>query len=60
MLLAGSKPQEQEVQVNTITAQIRELQTLPAAQLAERYAALFGKEPRVRNVAWLLDRKSVV
>jgi hypothetical protein len=37
----------------TIATQIRELQTLAPAQLAERYQALFGKPPRVRNAAWL-------
>ncbi|HEX5050431.1 MAG TPA: DUF2924 domain-containing protein [Planctomycetota bacterium] len=39
--------------MSTIAQQIRELQSLPAAQLAERYEALFGKPPRVRNRAWL-------
>jgi hypothetical protein len=39
--------------VNTIAQQIRELQDLPVAQLATRYAALFGKPPRVRNAAFL-------
>jgi hypothetical protein len=37
----------------TISKQIAELQTLPAATLAARYEELFGKAPRVRNVAWL-------
>ena len=37
----------------TVTAQIRALQTAPAADLADRYTALFGKPPRVRNRAWL-------
>src|SRR4030095_16153899 len=53
MWLAGSKPQEQEVHVNTIAAQITALQTLPAAQLAARYCELFGRPPRVMNAAWL-------
>lgn len=39
--------------MTTIAPQIRELQTLAPAQLAERYAALFGKPPRNRNKAWL-------
>ena len=39
--------------MNTIAAQITALQTLPAAQLAERYTELFGRPPRVRNAAWL-------
>ena len=38
---------------NTIATQVRELQHLAADQLAERYTALFGKPPRIRNVAWL-------
>jgi hypothetical protein len=37
----------------TISQKIRALQTLPPAALAERYTELFGREPRVRNVAWL-------
>ena len=37
----------------TVTAQIRALQTATAADLADRYTALFGKPPRVRNRAWL-------
>jgi hypothetical protein len=37
----------------TLTAQIRTLQTAPAAELADRYTALFGKPPRIRNRAWL-------
>ena len=39
--------------MNTIAQQIRELQHLPAAELAARYTDLFGKLPRVRNVAFL-------
>jgi hypothetical protein len=39
--------------MSTISKQVLELQTLPAAELATRYAGLFGKPPRVRNVAWL-------
>ena len=38
----------------TITMQLRALQTATAADLADRYVALFGKPPRVRNRAWLL------
>lgn len=37
----------------TITQQIRELQNLAPAQLADRYSALFGRAPRNRNRAWL-------
>lgn len=37
----------------TITLQLRALQTATAADLADRYIALFGKPPRVRNRAWL-------
>ena len=37
----------------TLTAQIRALQTATAADLADRYTALFGKPPRIRNRAWL-------
>jgi hypothetical protein len=40
--------------MNTITQQLRTLQTQPAAELAERYAELFGKPPRNHNRAWLL------
>ena len=39
--------------MSTIAQQIRELQELAPAQLAERYAELFGKPPRVRNAAFL-------
>lgn len=39
--------------MNTIVTQIRELQTMPAARLAARYAELFGKEPRICHAAWL-------
>src|SRR5678815_1903006 len=54
MWLAGFEPQEHKIHgMNTITAQIREIQTMPAAQLATRYEALFGRPPRVRNAAWL-------
>ena len=38
---------------NTIATQVRELQNLAADQLAERYTELFGKPPRIRNVAFL-------
>ena len=38
---------------NTIATQVRELQHLAADQLTQRYTALFGKPPRIRNVAWL-------
>lgn len=37
----------------TITQQVRALQSLTPAQLAERYAALFGKRPRTLNKAFL-------
>ena len=37
----------------TITQQIRELQSLSPAQLAERYQELLGKGPRNRNKAFL-------
>jgi hypothetical protein len=39
--------------MSTITAQVRALQTMPAAQLVARFTELFGKAPRSRNVAWL-------
>jgi len=39
--------------MTTIATQIRELQTLTAAELAGRYTELFGKPPRVRNKAFL-------
>lgn len=39
--------------MTTITQQIRELENLTAAQLAERYEELFGKAPHVRNKAYL-------
>jgi hypothetical protein len=39
--------------MSTISKQIIELQTLPAAQLTAQYESLFGRSPRVRNVAWL-------
>ena len=51
MWVAGFRPAEQNHM--TISQQIRELQTLPPAQLAERYSALFGRTPRNRNRAWL-------
>ena len=38
---------------NTIATQVSALQILAADQLAERYTALFGKPPRIRNTAWL-------
>jgi hypothetical protein len=40
--------------MNTITQQVRTLQTQPGAELARRYQELFGKPPRNRNRAWLL------
>jgi hypothetical protein len=40
--------------MTTIAAQIAELHRLAPKELAERYATLFGREPRVRNKAWLL------
>ncbi len=39
--------------MKTIAQQITELQSLAPKQLAERYAALFGRAPRNRNKAWL-------
>jgi hypothetical protein len=39
--------------MSTITKQIRELQDLAPAQLADHYAELFGKQPRVRNASFL-------
>lgn len=39
--------------MTTIPAQILDLQRMPVAQLVARYVELFGKEPRIRNVAWL-------
>ncbi len=52
--------------MNTIAQQVNELQRLPAAELAERYAELFGKPPRVRNkaflqrqVAWKLQERAL-
>jgi hypothetical protein len=42
--------------MTTISQQLLELQNLSAAQLAQRYAELHGKPPRVRNRAFLLRR----
>lgn len=42
--------------MTTIATQIRELQSLSAAQLATRYTELFGVPPRVRNKAFLQRR----
>ena len=42
--------------MSTITQQIRELQDMTPAQLADRYESLFGKSPRVRNKAFLRRR----
>lgn len=54
MWAAGSEPAEQDIRMkNTITAQIRALQTMAPQQLASSYEALFGRPPRVRNAAWL-------
>ena len=54
MWVGRFEPAEQEARMNnTIATQVRELQHLAADQLAERYAALFGKPPRIRNVAFL-------
>lgn len=39
--------------MNTIAQQIRELKALTPTQLAARYATLFGKQPRVRNKAFM-------
>ncbi len=54
MWAAGSEPAEHDIRMkNTITAQIRALQTMAPQQLASSYEALFGRPPRVRNAAWL-------
>ncbi len=42
--------------MSTITQQIRELQDMAVAQLADRYEDLFGRPPRVRNKAFLQRR----
>ena len=42
--------------MSTITQQIRELQDMTVAQLADRYENLFGDPPRVRNKAFLQRR----
>ncbi len=39
--------------MTTIPEQLRALQTLAPAELANRYTELFGKPPRVRNKAFL-------
>lgn len=39
-----------------IADEITELQAMDVPRLAERYAALFGKPPRVRHKAWLRKR----
>ena len=39
-----------------IADEIAELQAMDVPRLAERYAALFGKPPRVRHKAWLWKR----
>jgi hypothetical protein len=51
MSVAGLLPAEHDRM--TISKTIIELQTMPAAQLTAQYASLFGRPPRVRNVAWL-------
>ena len=50
----------------TITQQVRALQSMTPAQLAERYIALFGKPPRTlnkaflqRQVAWKLQEREL-
>jgi hypothetical protein len=54
MWLTSFEPQEHNTsRMNTIAKQIRELQNLAPAQLADRYAELFGKQPRVRNASFL-------
>ena len=52
--------------MNTIAQQVSELQRFSPAELAERYAELFGKPPRVRNkaflqrqVAWKLQERAL-
>jgi hypothetical protein len=42
--------------MTTISQQLLELQNLSAAQLAQRYAELHGRQPRIRNRAFLLRR----
>ena len=42
--------------MSTITQQIRELQVMTVAQLADRYEDLFRQPPRVRNKAFLQRR----
>ena len=42
--------------MNTIAQQVRELETLSTAELSERYEALHGHPPRVRNRAFLRRR----
>ncbi len=67
MWLTGSEPETPEVlRMNTIAQQIRELQHLAPAELAERYEQLFGKPPRIRNkaflrrqVAWKLQERAL-
>ena len=39
--------------MSTISKQLLDLQHQDPARLAAAYVALFGKEPRVRNAAWL-------
>ena len=52
--------------MNTIAQQVSELQRLSPAELAERYSELFGKQPRIRNkaflqrqVAWKLQERAL-
>ena len=40
----------------TISQQLRQLRDLSTAQLADRYAELHGKAPRIKNHAFLLRR----
>jgi hypothetical protein len=42
--------------MTTISQQLLELQSLNAAQLAERYAEFHGQPPRIKNRAFLLRR----
>lgn len=57
MCVGRFEPAEQEARMNnTIATQVRELQHLAADQLTQRYTALFGKPPRIRNAAGCAGR----
>jgi hypothetical protein len=42
--------------VKSIAEEIAELRALPVAELVERYQAVFGKAPRIKNKAFLWKR----